>query len=185
MVRTLATMLFIIGVAGCSNRDGATTPVTVSEPAQAAAAFSYCHALHKQESAGFCERVDELGRFESARSGPVVDGLPTTEVFYNPSWGTGIHVRSVALIAATTDGFKVLWSHLVLEASDIMPDRHPGSADVYEWRYSSDARRITVTGTHTEGRVLNLWDGRAEGERTSLPQEAWCYAAAAHVFEPC
>jgi hypothetical protein len=135
---------------------------------------------------GFCELVeDQLGRFESARPGPVVDGTPTTEVFYSPSWGTGIHIQSVALVSSTPTGFKVIWTHLVLEVSDIMPDRYPASANVHEWRYSSDARRITVTGTRTEGRILNMWEGGAEGERTSLPDEAWCYVTTARAFEPC
>ncbi|WP_420478300.1 hypothetical protein [Brevundimonas sp. FT23028] len=174
----------MIAATGCSERD-VEPSVTAPEPAQALPAGPNCDPRDQGTPAGFCERVEEFGRFESAQAGPVIDGAPTFEVFYSPSWGTGIRIQSVALLSQTRNGFKVLWSHPVLEVSDIMPDRYPGSADVYEWRYAPDARRITVTGTRTEGRVLSMWDGRAEGERTSLPGETWCYAAAARVFEPC
>lgn len=172
----LAAVLALIGV---------TAPSGQAEPAQTSTSDPTCHPDDRRAPAGFCELVEELGRFESARSGPVVDGIPTMEVFYSPAWGTGIHIQSVALVSPTTQGFKVLWSHLVLEVSDVMPDRYPASANVYEWRYAPDARRITVTGTRTEGAVVDMREGRVDGERTSLPDEAWCYVTGIRAFESC
>jgi hypothetical protein len=122
---------------------------------------------------GRCE--DKLGRPLSAQVGPQLNGRPTIAFKYEPDWGTNFFHLKVALLQKHNRGYRVLWSHDVVDSSGGLA--HLGVTDrSSKWKWTYDARRkhIEVTGTRTVG---NHW--------SALKREFYCYSAKVERFARC
>jgi hypothetical protein len=130
--------------------------------------------------------ASELGRYVDHRPGPRIDGRPTLLLSYEPSTSLDFHDEEVAILQKNGARYRVLWSHPTIYAWAMPPavSGFPTYATVYKWSFDPKTRRITVTGTKTIGRILDMWTGMVVGRRRNLPREVYCYTANAR-FERC
>lgn len=126
---------------------------------------------------GKAAKTDRLGYVERMAPGPSVGGLPTVAVTHLAATGTGIKVRSVALIQYRGEQPRILWDHATFEGTYPPPNLGQSYEDRMSWRFLRGYRSIEVT---TVRRVL----GRSRTE-LKLPAERYCFRESIWRYVAC
>jgi hypothetical protein len=90
-----------------------------------------------------------LGYVERIRRVPGVGGIPTVAITYVPATGTGIQLRSVALVEYRARQLSVLWNHPTLDAAYFFGDPGGHYEERTSWRFFEGHTRIEATTMHT------------------------------------
>ena len=87
-----------------------------------------------------------LGAVEVQKPGPTVAGRPSLIIVYHSGSGTDINLQHVALLQYRNHMIERLWDHSSFDGE--YPPKSLGHKEqtIYRWRFTSDARRIEVTG---------------------------------------
>lgn len=120
--------------------------------------------------------LESLGSVEHVDALPSIGGIPTAKVTYIPATGTGIQLRSVALVQYRGGRPWKLWDHATLDAAYTPPNLGQSYEDRTSWRFLQGHRRIeanTVRGLLGGSRkVLKL-----HAERYCLRASVWRYVS--------
>jgi hypothetical protein len=120
--------------------------------------------------------ASSLGYIERLEAAPPVGGMPTIAVTYIPGAGTGIKLRSVALVQIRANQLNVLWKHAVLDAAYI-PSMGVNYEQHTSWHFLDGHRRIEANTV------------RVSPPETSrnliLPAERYCLRTSVGRYIPC
>lgn len=121
--------------------------------------------------------TDALGYVESMGAAPRIGDTPTIEVTYGPATGTGVTLRSVALVRYPAGRPHVLWAHPTLDASWPPPNLGQSYEERTSWRFVKARSQIELVTVHTD-----------LGERRrvrKLPIERYCFENSVWRYEAC
>lgn len=126
---------------------------------------------------GKVAETDRLRYVEGLHAGRRIGGLPTVTVTHIPTTGSGIKVRSVALVQYRGRQIRILWNHATLEATYSPANAGQSYEDRTTWRFLQGQSRI-------EASTVRTWLG---GSRKVLkfPAERYCLQASAWHYFAC
>jgi len=137
-----------------------------------------CMSSDASARTAICAKIEKLGRFDSAKAGPIVGGAATVEVLHEPQYGTGFKQQSVTLLQAVGAEWRPLWTHLS-EDTRFDPQSDAEDRTIYRWRYEADGSRVRVTGSHTNQ------SSKGRHHRRRLAAEAYCFTRTDRQFDRC
>jgi hypothetical protein len=137
-----------------------------------------CSSSGTSARTAICAKIGTLGRFDSAKAGPIVDGAATIEVLYEPQYGTSFKQQSVTLLQVVGGEWRPLWSH-VSEDSQFDPFSDAEDHTFFRWRYEAGGSRVRVTGSHTSRSKVR------GSQRRRLAAESYCFTRLSRQFDRC
>lgn len=126
-----------------------------------------------------------LGRVEIQKPGPVVAGRSTLVVIYHPDWGSNIQILNVELLQYRNGSIAELWDHPSLNGAYPPKGMGPWQETIYRWRFTSNARRIEVTGRDVVYRDEEPHRRIDISRMRSLKSEHFCLNSKATKYLPC
>jgi len=120
--------------------------------------------------------ADSLGYIERLEEARSIGGMPTIKVTYIPAAGTGIKLRSIALVQFRARQLTVLWKHAVLDAA-YMPGMGANYEEHTSWRFRDGRRRIEAT-------TLRVSPPHSS-HKVTLPAERFCLRTSVWRYVPC
>ena len=114
----------------------------------------------------------KLGGEIKLRTGPDTPIGKTVEVIFTPGTASGVQWADVAIARFTGTSIDILWTHTATESVAAMDDDYE---DAYQWVFSPDAKKITVTGARKVGDSEDKKHGWEAHTTHALPTETFCW----------
>lgn len=142
--------------------------------------------VYLEDCRGVAHASAEIGKGDSQRPGPMIDGRPSLIVIHDPEWGTDFMTNYVAVFQYRNGAIAKLWDHPSFLG--VYPPKGLGGhweETFYRWRFTSGARRIEVTGRDVIYRDEEPHRRKDVRRIRLLKPEHFCLNVRAMKYRPC